>query len=97
MLGDTTASGYGWDHQQERARWKPTVDRGEAWCTEPICLMRDRWIPPGTPWDLAHNRETGGYRGPAHARCNRSEGARWGNRVRRTTRRAPSAPRRWQL
>jgi hypothetical protein len=75
----TTERGYGADHQRQRKALTPTVDAGQAWCTEPICLMDDRWIQPGTPWDLAHNREAGPgqYRGPAHARCNRSEGARF--------------------
>lgn len=61
---------------------KPAVDAGQAYCTEPICLMRSRWIRPGSKWDAAHNRRTGGYRGPAHARCNRSEAATFGNRLR---------------
>jgi hypothetical protein len=74
-----TERGYGADHQRHRRAVAPTVDAGQAWCTEPICLMPDRWIEPGTPWDLAHDRDAGpsAYRGPAHARCNRSEGARF--------------------
>jgi hypothetical protein len=78
---NTTARGYGSQHQKERERLKPTVMAGNAHCTEPICLMPTRWIPPG-PFDLAHNREASRqagrpiYRGPAHCRCNRSEGAR---------------------
>jgi len=72
----TTEQGYGYEHQLERERWRPVVDAGRAICAEPICLMPARAINPGTPWDLAHNRSTGGYRGPAHRRCNRAEGAR---------------------
>lgn len=73
----TTARGYGADHQAQREAWRPTVEAGQAHCTEIICLNTSRWIQPGTPWDLAHDRTTGGYLGPAHRKCNRSEGARW--------------------
>jgi hypothetical protein len=67
-----------------RAHYRRVVDRGDAWCAEPVCLNPyGRWIPPGTPWDLAHDPVDGSYLGPAHARCNRSEGARRGNRMRR--------------
>ena len=69
-------------HKHERARWKRIVDYGDGYCAEYFCLERDRWIEPGTPWDLAHDRDTGGYLGAAHARCNRAEGARFGNRLR---------------
>jgi hypothetical protein len=78
---------YGAQHQAERLRWKPHVEAGETECAEPICLElldgRDRWIEPGTDWDLAHDRDNGpgAYLGPAHARCNRSEGARWRDRI----------------
>lgn len=79
----TTERGYGSEHQQTRARLRPTVDRGEAYCAEVICLMPSRWIEPGTPWDLAHDRSGASlYLGPAHAKCNRAEGARHGNRQR---------------
>lgn len=62
---------------------KPDVDAGRAYCAELICLMPDRWIAPGSEWDAAHDRENPGqYLGPAHARCNRSEGATFGNHLR---------------
>lgn len=77
--GSTTRGGWGWPHQQERARIKPTVDAGNGYCTEPVCLYADRWIDPSEPWDLAHDRDNGGYHGPAHAKCNRSEGATYRN------------------
>jgi hypothetical protein len=69
-------------HRQLRAHYRRVVERGDAYCAETYCLMYSRWIPPGTPWDLAHDLD-GGYLGPAHARCNRAEGARRGNRMRR--------------
>jgi hypothetical protein len=92
------ATDYGWEHQKVRASWAPIVNAGDAWCSEPVCLMRDRWIRPGSPWDLAHDRDTGGYRGPAHARCNRSEGSRWWHsRQQRKVVQRPREPRRWAL
>ena len=84
------AAEYGHHHKAERARWQPVVDQGEAWCSELVCLMGDRWIQPGTAWDLAHDRTTGDYLGPAHSRCNRAEGGRH-KHVRAKTRR------RWAL
>lgn len=71
----TTERGYGAAHQTERARWQPTIDAGNGWCSEPICLMPTRVIQPGQAWDLAHDRTTGEHRGPAHPKCNRTEGA----------------------
>lgn len=82
---------YGGAHQRERRKWDPTVKAGNAYCAEPICLEPTRWINPSEQWDLAHNRTTGGYHGPAHTRCNRSEGATYGNRKR------DDAPNRWVL
>lgn len=67
---------YGYAHRAERERWRPLVDAGDAWCAEIVCLMPDRWIEPGTAWDLCHDRETGGYLGPGHQGCNRAEGGR---------------------
>jgi hypothetical protein len=76
-------------HQLERKRWEPVVAAGEAYCCERVCVMRSRWIAPGTRWDLAHDETGTAYLGPAHARCNRREGAARGNRM-RTARRAPA-------
>jgi hypothetical protein len=93
----TTARGYGSAHQAEREQWRPTVEAGLAQCAEPVCLMPSRWIPPGAAWDLAHDRQATRhagvtvYRGPAHARCNRAEGAR--HRAHPT----PTPLRRWVL
>jgi len=93
----TTERGYGYDHQQERERWRPIVERGEGCCSEEICLEASRWIRPGTVWDLAHDRRNGGYLGPAHGRCNRSEGARfrWATTVRAEPGPEPKHPAGW--
>lgn len=83
---------YGAAHKRERARWRPVVEAGEAWCAELICLMPSRWIHPRARWQLAHDRANGGYLGPAHAKCNESEGARYGNRKRGARRRLAKQP-----
>lgn len=77
--GNTTERGYGADHQRERRRWQPLVASGTAECAEPECLdPGGREIDAEAAWDLAHDRANGGYLGPAHRACNRSEGARYG-------------------
>lgn len=93
MTNSTTARGYGTEHQAKRAEWQPLVDAGHVNCHADLCLMLDRWIAPGTPWDLGHNPDRTIWTGPEHRRCNRSEGARRGNQTRGTTR----ASRRWVL
>lgn len=66
-------------HKYLRAKFDPVVQAGQATCCETICLEvrdgRTRWIPPG-PWDLAHTDDGLDYKGPAHVRCNRADGAR---------------------
>jgi len=69
-------------HQQERKRWAPIVARGEAFCAQPRCLMRTRWIRPGTAWALGHNDAGTSWIGPVHKRCNDSDGATRGNKMR---------------
>ena len=55
-------------------------------CVEPTCLMPTRAIAPSMPVDVCHD-PTGTYiTGPGHAKCNRSEGAARGNRMRRVIR-----------
>jgi hypothetical protein len=82
------------EHKAERAKWKTIVDAGEAQCAETRCLMATRWIAPGAAWDVAHDPSGTRYIGPAHARCNRSEGANRGNRARGG---GPDGRRRWAL
>lgn len=64
-------------HQAERKKWKRLVDAGDASC----CLC-GQWLPPGAAFDLDHEPGTLTYRGVAHAHCNRSDGAKRGNRDR---------------
>lgn len=62
----TDRRGYGWQHQQLRAKLKRTVDAGHA-----VCWRCSRPIIPGTPWHLGHDdHDRRLYRGPEHARCN---------------------------
>ncbi|MGR7023404.1 hypothetical protein [Geodermatophilus sp. URMC 62] len=65
---------YGPAHRRERARWRPVVQAGQARCAALVCLEPDRAIAPDAEWDLDHHDTGVGYRGPAHARCNRSAG-----------------------
>jgi hypothetical protein len=80
--GATTALGYGAGHQQQRAALAPAVDRGEWQCQAIVCLQPSRQIFPGQRWDLGHTEDRLSYTGPEHARCNRAEGAKRGNRER---------------
>ena len=81
-MATTTQRGYGSAHQRERERWQPTIAAGAGWCTELVCLMPTRAIQPNESWDLAHDRtHPGGYLGPAHPRCNRSEGGKHGGQA----------------
>lgn len=77
-MANTTARGYGYQHQQTRKALAPLVATGTVKCT--LC---PELIKPGEPWDLDHADGKQAYRGPAHASCNRSEGAARGNRQRR--------------
>lgn len=77
----TTERGYGTAHQRERARLKPLVDAGHAWCAQPICIYPTRWIQPGTRWALGHNDARTAWIGPVHHACNQLDGARRGGRT----------------
>ena len=78
----TTERGYGNDHQALRARWAPSVAAGQVFCHARRCLMPNRLIRPGMAWDLGHTPDRTAHTGPEHMRCNRSEGAARGNRLR---------------
>jgi hypothetical protein len=81
MPGATTQQGYGWDHQQERARWAKAIERaGGAECRADQCVHPTRWITAGEPWDLGHHPGQRGWRGPEHPACNRRQGAINSNR-----------------
>jgi hypothetical protein len=77
-LAKTVARGYGAAHRRERARWARVVASGAA-----SCVRCGGELVPGAPWDLDHDESRQTYLGPAHVRCNRSAGARKGNRARR--------------
>lgn len=84
----TTIRGYGILHQNERNRVKAVIDQGQGWC-----VLCGDWIHPNANWHLDHTPDRTGYRGPAHAHCNTSDGARRGN----ATRRRRNPPSRWKL
>ncbi len=93
--GATTARGYGAKHQKERATWQPIVDAGMAHCHAVRCLKADRWIKPGTAWDLGHNEDRTAWTGPEHASCNRTAGARNAAIATNTKRRGVRTSREW--
>lgn len=66
---------YGHEHQRLRASLLAAAV-GHA------CLLCHRLMLPGEPLDLDHTSDGRGYRGIVHTSCNRSEGARRGNRQR---------------
>lgn len=78
MKGNTTARGYGAEHQRLRAYWAPQVAAGRV-----VCWRCGEVIRPGEPWDLGHNdADRTKYEGPEHrGRCNRSVGGRKGAEV----------------
>jgi hypothetical protein len=86
--GNTTARGYGHNHQQLRKWWRPRVDAGlvDCWrCGQPI--------QPGQPWDLGHDdHDRTQYHGPEHRGRQCPAGANRATYGRKTT-----EPRRWRL
>jgi hypothetical protein len=91
-IASTTARGYGTDHQRERQRWAPYVNAGQV-----RCARCGQPIQPGTAWDLGHSTDRTTWTGPEHARCNRADGARRGNRMRGRVRQitVSNTSRRW--
>lgn len=67
--GTRQQRGYDADHDHERARWKPIVERGETRCAR--CNLV---IKLGEPWALDHNEDRTAYLGPSHADCNNTAG-----------------------
>jgi len=72
---------YGSAHRHLRAKWAAVVARGEAQCSELVCVKASRHINPDEEWHLAHTADGSDYLGPAHAVCNTSEGAIRGVRL----------------
>ena len=69
----TQDRGYGREHQQLRARLLPL-----AYGTD--CHLCGEVMLNGQDLHLDHTEDRLGYRGMAHAACNRAEGARRGGR-----------------
>lgn len=82
--GSAAQRGYGKAHQRERERWRPKVERLSVHCHAKVCLEPARLILTGQDWDLGHTEDRTAWTGPEHATCNRSAGAKVGNRRRAT-------------
>lgn len=76
---NTAARGYGAQYRALRKWWSQLVLAGGVECCAERCLMPQRAIRPGEPWDLGHSADRTVITGPEHRRCNRSDGARRGN------------------
>lgn len=63
---NTTARGYGSQHQAERARLLTLWQPGDA------CVLCTRPMNSSRGLDLAHNEDRTGYKGLAHGACNRA-------------------------
>ena len=83
LYGTTTQNGYGGPHQALRA----TLLRQLQQAGMMPCARCGKPIYPGMPADLGHTPDRTAYTGLEHARCNRSEGATRGNRLRGLRRR----------
>lgn len=76
MKGSTSARGYGYKHRQIRKQLL-----AQAYGRD--CVHCGDVMQPGQALDLDHTDDRKGYRGFAHARCNRSDGASKGNAQRK--------------
>jgi hypothetical protein len=75
-MASTSDRGYGAEHQAIRkALLAAAYGQPCHHCGHPML--------PGQALDLDHTADRSAYRGFAHASCNRSEGAKRGNRNRR--------------
>lgn len=77
--GNTTARGYGADHQRRRRAALAALVPGTP------CGRCGQPMHPGQHLDLDHTDDRDGYRGLAHSRCNRSAGGKKGSAGRRRT------------
>jgi hypothetical protein len=87
--GTTTARGYGTPHQKLRKQLIAAFTPGQpcARCGQPI------WNPAEA--DLGHTDDKMAYTGLEHQRCNRADGPRRGNKLRRRPVIAWITSRRW--
>jgi hypothetical protein len=83
----TDERGYGADHQAARRRALATMQDGD------LCCLCRRPMYRRQPLDLDHTPRRDGYRGLAHARCNRRDGAIRGNKARAKVKHDKKPPR----
>lgn len=76
------------EYRRAEAECKRLVQAGAAMCVEPVCLFPTRLIPAWFAevkprlWSVSHNETGDVILGPSHKRCNLSEAASRGNRMR---------------
>jgi hypothetical protein len=70
---------YGWPHRRARAQALALLQPGDP------CSRCGKAMHPTQRLDLDHTDDRTGYRGLAHAHCNRAAGAIRGNRIRGNT------------
>jgi hypothetical protein len=81
------------EYRLAEAACKRQVIAGQAVCVEPVCLFRSRLIPPWFAevkprlWSVSHDTTGTIVLGPSHKRCNLSEAAIRGNKMRGRQRR----------
>lgn len=95
VRGKTAARGYGGRYQADLAAWIARWRPGDP-CVLCHLPMWQRWTTTRTgrkvsAIELDHTPDRAGYRGLAHAHCNRSDGARRGNSMRGQRRAAAKA------
>jgi hypothetical protein len=75
---------YGPAHQKLRSWWAVELfRRGSVPCHSIACLFPGQPIRNGDKWDLGHTVDGTGWTGPEHPKCNHTEGARRGGKLRR--------------
>ena len=87
--GSTTARGYDHRHKRLRAALLAALVPGTP------CPHCHRPMHPSMALDLDHADDRSGYRGLAHASCNRRAGANKRNAARANTTLAPVKSRKW--
>jgi hypothetical protein len=64
------------EHRAQVAAYNRQLARdGQAFCAQPVCILRSRLILPGMAWCAGHDDTGTRYIGLVHAACNRRDGS----------------------